>query len=112
MKVVWTPLAEARAVEAVDCIAKDRPDAAAAWLDQLLDRVKGLDRFARRGRVVPEIGHPDYREIQHAPYRVIYRVDATRVVVLTVRHHWRAWNSQELCESHGSSPPNPHIGRP
>ena len=86
MKVLWSPLAEQRAVEAVEFIAQDRPQAAAAWLDELIKRVANLDRFARRGRVVPEIGLPAYREIFHAPYRVIYRVSVTGVEILTLRH--------------------------
>ena len=98
MKVTWSPLAELRALEAVDYIAKDRPQAAAAWLEELLERVGKLDRFARRGRVVREIGLPAYREIQHAPYRVIYRVDRSRVVILTLRHWRRAWDPAELVD--------------
>ena len=96
MKVVWSPLAELRAFEAVDAIAADRPRAAAAWLDELLDRVASLGRFAKRGRVVPEIGKAAYREIFHHPYRIIYRVDATQVVVLTLRHGRREWDSAEV----------------
>ena len=83
MRVTWSALAEKRALEAVDHIAQDRPQAAAAWLEELLERVARLDQFARRGRVVPEIGRSTVREIRHAPYRVIYRVDASRVVILT-----------------------------
>ena len=96
MKVTWSPLAERRALEAVDYIAKDRPQAAAAWLEGLLERVGQLDQFARRGRVVRELGLPAYREILHAPYRVIYRVDASRVVILTLRHWRRAWDPTEV----------------
>ncbi len=98
MKVTWSPLAEQRALEAVDYIAKDRPQAAAAWLEELLERVGKLDQFAQRGRVVRELGLPAYREILHAPYRVIYRVDASRVVILTVRHGRRAWDPTEVVE--------------
>lgn len=96
MKVIWSPLAERRALEAVDAIAKDRPRAAAAWLDELLTRVGSLDRFAKRGRVVPEIGRPEYRQVMHYPYRVIYRVDAGQVVILTIRHGRRAWDPAEV----------------
>jgi plasmid stabilization system protein ParE len=96
MKVVWSPLAETRALEAVDCIAQERPRAAAAWLDELLERTATLDRFPKRGRLVAEIGLPAYRELLHAPYRVIYRVDPTRVVILTLRHSRRAWDQSEV----------------
>jgi len=96
VKVIWSPLAEARALEAVDYIAQDRPQAAAAWLEELLDRTATLDRFAKRGRLVAEIGHPAYRELLHAPYRIIYRVDPTQVVILTLRHSRRDWNESEV----------------
>jgi len=96
MKVLWSPLAEARAMEAVDYIAQERPEAAAAWLEELLARTAALNRFPRRGRLVAEIGLPSYRELLHAPYRVIYRVDPTRVVILTLRHSRRAWDESEV----------------
>ena len=75
MKVVWSPLAEQRALEAVEYIAQDRPSAAAAWLERLLERVKALEQFEQQGHLVLEIGLPAYREVLHAPYRIIYRVD-------------------------------------
>ena len=96
MIVAWSALAERRALEAVDHIAQDRPQVAVAKLDELLARVARLDRFARRGRVVPEIGRPAYREIWHAPYRVIYRVDNARIIILTLRHWRRAWDPHEV----------------
>ena len=96
MKVVWAPLAEKRAREAVDYIASERPGAAAKWLDQLLERVGTLNRLAKRGRQVPEIALPNFREILHAPYRVVYRLDRTQVVILTLRHQQRAWDPDEV----------------
>ena len=96
MKVVWSPLAELRALEAVEYIANDRPLAAAKWLEGLLERVAKLDQFERRGRVVQEIGNPAYREILFEPYRIIYRIDPSRVVILTLRHVRRAWDDAEV----------------
>jgi plasmid stabilization system protein ParE len=98
VKVIWSPLAEQRAAEATDSIIQDQPQAAAAWLEELIERVARLDRLARRGRMVREIGLPAYREILHAPYRVIYRVDAARVVILTLRHWRRAWDPAEVSD--------------
>ena len=83
-------------MEAVDYIAQDRPDSASEWLDDLIARVAKSDRMARRGRVVPEMGVPSFREIFHAPYRVIYRIDVASVVVLTLRHWRRSWDPGEV----------------
>ncbi len=83
-------------LEAVEYIALDRPSAAAALLEKLLKRVKELEQFEQQGRVVREISFPAYREVLHAPYRIIYRVDAARVVILTLRHVRRAWDALEV----------------
>jgi len=83
-------------MEAVAHIAQERPHAAAAWLEELLARTAALARFPRQGRLVSEIGLEPYRELLHAPYRVIYRVDAKRVVILTLRHSRRAWGAAEI----------------
>ena len=95
MRVVWSPLAEVRAGEALEAMLRERPAAAAAWLDRLLAGVAQLGRFPERGRMVPEVGRKDVREVMQAPYRVIYRVDAKRVVILTVRHMRRAFDLDE-----------------
>jgi plasmid stabilization system protein ParE len=95
VKVIWSPLAEQRAIEAVDFIAKDRPQAAADWLEELIARVEALGKFAKRGRVVPEIGKATHRHVFHYPYRIIYRIGASEVVILTIRHGRRAWDPDE-----------------
>ena len=81
---------------AVDYIARERPTVAATCLEELLKRTGALSRFPRRGCAVPEIARPPYREIRHAPYWVIHRVDETQVVILTVRPSRRAWDSTEV----------------
>ena len=58
MKVVWSLLAEQRALEAVDYIARDRPEGAETWLEALIERVAKLDRSARRGRASSRLVGP------------------------------------------------------
>lgn len=98
MKIVWSPLAVRRALEAVAYIARERPGTADDWREGLLDRVERLERFPRSGHAVPEIADLRYREFPHAPYRVIYRVEQDRVVILTLRHARRAWDSSEVAD--------------
>jgi len=47
---------------------------------------------------VPEIRRQNIREIQHQGYRVIYRIDDNKLVVLTVRHSRRQFDYSELDE--------------
>ena len=96
MKVVWSPLAIERAADVAAHIAADKPGASRQWVDGLFDAAKSLARFPRRGRRVPELNRPEYRELIYGNYRVIYRVDAQRVVVLTVRHSRRLLDVTEI----------------
>jgi plasmid stabilization system protein ParE len=94
--VIWAPLAIERAASAAQYIAQDRPAAAAKWIDELIALAKGLGSHPQRGRVVPQLDRPDLREILHGQYRVVYRVDAKRIVILTVRHTVRLFDAAEL----------------
>lgn len=97
MKIIWSPLAIKRAYEAAAYIAHDKPDAAHAWLDGLFACTNRLERFPRSGRMVPEIGSDEYREIIYRrAYRVIYRLEAARVAILTVRHTAQKFDETEL----------------
>lgn len=86
MKLVWSPLALERIVEIGEYIAQDRPQAAADWVEEIFASVRRLGRFPASGRRLPESDRTDLREVIHGRYRVIYRVEPDRLVVLTVRH--------------------------
>ena len=96
MKVIWAPRAIARASEIAAYIAAERPGAAAKWVDAVFAAVATLRSHPRRGRKVPEVNRPEVRELLHGAYRIIYRQDLRRVVVLTVRHARRQWDPTEL----------------
>jgi addiction module RelE/StbE family toxin len=86
-RVRWSKSAR-RDLEAIVAYLADRsPQAALSTLDRLEARARTLTTLAERGRVVPELGRlhiREYRELVVAPYRVVYRVDGPRVLVLAV----------------------------
>jgi toxin ParE1/3/4 len=96
VKVVWTLLAEQRAIEAAQFIAQDKRAIALGWYAQLGRHVASLSRFPRRGRVVPEMGQLNVRELFHAPYRIIYRIGETRIEIVSIWHGRRALDPREL----------------
>lgn len=96
MNVVWSPLAIERAVEQALHIARDKPGAARSWLLGLFARTARLSALPRLGRIVPELSLPDFRELDIGGYRVIYRVTARQVSILTVRHGRRRLDLSEL----------------
>lgn len=86
MKIVWSPLAVERAGEISAYIATDNAKAAARWIEAIFAKVEQLQLAPQSGRVVPEIGNPEIRELIYGNYRIIYRVESRRVAILTIRH--------------------------
>ena len=87
MKIQWSPLALAQAEEALEFIAaQGRPGVAAAWLDGLFKRVRELVPFPEQGRVVPEVGRKEIREVQYEGFRILYRISPDVIGILSVRH--------------------------
>ena len=96
MRVVWAPRAIARASEIARYIAAERPGSAGPWVEDLFALAASLRRHPRVGRNVPEAGRDELREVLHGKYRLIYRIEPTRLVVLTVRHGRRQWDPSEV----------------
>lgn len=86
MRILWSPLAIDRVAEIAEYIAADNPSAAENWVSTVFEKVEELKKFPEIGRVVPEIDNKSIRELVYGNYRIVYRVEETRLSVLTVRH--------------------------
>jgi len=86
MKIIWSPLSIERINEIADFISEDSLEAARRWVDDLFNKVERIEKFPYSGRLVPEIGRKDIREILFGNYRIIYRTLQTEIAILTVRH--------------------------
>lgn len=86
MKITWSPRALERVQEITDYIAKDNVEAARLLAIELFGAVERLKDFPRSGRMVPEAGRADIREVIHEKYRIVYRIEKQQVSILTVRH--------------------------
>lgn len=86
MKIIWTPLAIDRASEIAEYIALDKPSAAKKWILAVFSKVEKLSSSPEIGRVVPEIGENQFRELIYGNYRIIYRVEKKQISILTIRH--------------------------
>lgn len=85
MKIVWSPLAVERIEEISDYIAEDDPAAAGRWVDSILEKIERLQHAPELGRIVPEVGAANIRELVFGNYRIIYRLRSSYVELLTVR---------------------------
>ena len=59
-------------------------------LREIVSQVERLGAFPESGRVVPEFGLANLREIIFPPFRIIYRLDESKVRVV------RVWRSERL----------------
>jgi plasmid stabilization system protein ParE len=85
-KVIWAP----QAIDDVEAIrahvARDSTHYADLVVERIVAAVSRLEHHPRSGRVVPEVGDPDLREIIHGHYRIVYRLDPDAVEIATVFH--------------------------
>ena len=86
MKIIWSPLAIARASEIAEYIAQDKPSASEKWIDTVFSKVEQLKSSPEIGRIVPEIRNDQFRELIYGNYRIIYRIEKNQISILTIRH--------------------------
>ena len=85
--VAWARIAEQDLAAILDFVARESPEGAARLLLRLEQKASSLETLPLRGRIVPEllkIQVRGYRELLIGPYRLVYRVESARVVVLAV----------------------------
>ncbi len=60
---------------------------------EIRDRIVQLSEFPDSGRMVPEFDSPWLRELEHPPFRIVYRRDDEAVVIV------RVWRSERLMDA-------------
>lgn len=86
-QIVWAGVAESDLKEIIEFIAIDNPANASKILNKIKKSASSLYNFPERGRVVPELqdqGILTYRELIVLPWRIVYRISAKEVYVLSV----------------------------
>ncbi|HZL90298.1 MAG TPA: type II toxin-antitoxin system RelE/ParE family toxin [Pirellulaceae bacterium] len=71
-----------------DYIAEDNPQAAERWVRKIEQRILKLETFPKRYEVIPEAVEfgVEYRHAIEGNYRIIYRIEGLRVIVIRVFH--------------------------
>lgn len=87
MRVYWTPEARARLREIHTYIARESPMVAREVTARLLRRSEQLAFPPLLGRSLPEYPHGDLREVLERPFRIIYRVKADEIQIVTLKHY-------------------------
>ena len=85
MSVTWSREASENLVEIEEFIARDSLERAVRFVDALIDHAEAiLADNPKSGRVVPEIGNPNMRELIYRGYRIVYRLNGDIIEILTV----------------------------
>lgn len=69
---------------------QDVPEVGERLLNEIFSAIQDLTAFPDRGRIVPEFGLPQLRELILPPFRIVYRRDRNRVRIV------RVWRSERL----------------
>ena len=82
--IIWTERALDDLREIEEYIAGDDSRAAERWIARIIAQAEIAARMPLAGRVVPERARHDIREVFVRTYRIVYRVRADGIVILTV----------------------------
>ena len=66
------------------------PDVGERLLREIVTQIERLADFPESGRIVPEFRIANLREIIHPPFRIVYRLDGSKIRVV------RVWRSERL----------------
>jgi plasmid stabilization system protein ParE len=95
LPVAWSP----EALDDVEAIAtfidRDSPSYAAAVVHRMVSLASTLGGYPEAGRIVPELADPAIREHFVHEWRLIYRIEPTRVLVVAVVHGRRQFDPGE-----------------
>lgn len=91
--VIWSIPARNDLKQIYDYIAKDSKYYATNVAQQIISKAENLNKFPEIGRVVPEIGDENVRELIIYSYRIIYEVVPNGVQILAIIHGKRDFSS-------------------
>ena len=96
MKVFWTKESIDRLNEIELYIARDNPNAAIKFIDNLISLAENLSKNPERGRVVPEFSIKTIRELLYKNYRIVYLIKKNGIEVLTVFEGHQLLHKEEV----------------
>lgn len=93
MKVVVAAAARADILGIGRYIARDNPERARSFVDELLEKARRIGERPEAWPLVPRYSDRGVRRRVHGAYLIFYRIEAERVVVLHVLHGARDYEA-------------------
>lgn len=85
-EIVWSELAKEHLRDIDAYIAEGSPFYSIIFIDKLISSVEKVGAFPYCGRVVPEFGREDLREVFYHSYRIIYQIKNESVYIVAISH--------------------------
>ncbi|MDI6688096.1 MAG: type II toxin-antitoxin system RelE/ParE family toxin [Desulfobacterales bacterium] len=95
MKIEWTEPAISDLEGIRDYIGKDSEYYASRFIGRIIEAVEMLVYSPEMGRRIPETEEENLRELLFQNYRIMYRSESNRILVLTVIHAARDISQKE-----------------
>lgn len=86
VEVEWSPEAIEDLEEIAEYIIRDSEYYAQSVVTEMLAVSRDIGEFPFIGRIVPEIGDENIRERFVYSYRLIYRIESKRILIIAVIH--------------------------
>ena len=96
MKIEWTKPALSDLESIRDYIKRDSEYYASRFVERIIEAVENLEKFPRMGRGVPEAEEENIRELLFYNYRIMYRIETGRILILTILHAARNLSQKNL----------------
>lgn len=85
-QIVWSGIAKEHLREIDAYIADGSPFYSIIFIDKLIASVEKVGAFPHCGRVVPEFGREDIREVFYHNYRIVYQIKNRTVYIVAIVH--------------------------
>jgi toxin ParE1/3/4 len=82
--VRWTEQAVGDLQAIREFIERDSPRYGRLVAERLFEATQRIEAFPMSGRIVPELGRADVREIIVGEYRIVYRLKSEAAILLTL----------------------------
>jgi len=85
-RLIWSPSAIGDLADICAYIGRDSEYYARLFAQRVVAATEALVQFPEIGRIVPEFGRHDLRELLFQKYRIVYRVKRDEVQIAAVVH--------------------------
>ena len=93
-QVIWSPSALQDIDSIAEYISRDSVSHSALFIERIIEKTARLAEYPHSGKILPEIGEENTREIMYGSYRIMYLVVGEDVWITGIIHGARDWTPE------------------